>query len=212
MSPPPLSSALPVRRAMAEPDSNADKRDRILAAAEDLFFRLGFRGATLDMICAELGVTKPYVYYYFRDKQHIFETLAWRASFACLTAFRFPPEDTRPAHLRLAEGLHRFMQANIENFRSGTFAYREPSAFRAEFNDELRALANGFYDDLRALLDAGRNEGRLNFDDTTLTAFAIGSIAGFLYTWYRPEGRLPPEAMVAKMTAMLYKLVGLPLP
>lgn len=186
----------------------AEKRERILAVAEEIFFRNGYRGTTLDMICSELGVTKPYVYYYFRNKLEIFEMLSWRASVACLTAFKFPPGDMRPAHERLAEGLRRFMKANIENFRSGTFAYRDASAFRPEFNDKLRTMADDFYVDLCALLEAARNEGRIDYEDTKLTALGIGSLAGFLFTWYRPEGRLSPEKMVDQMTAMLFKLVG----
>ena len=31
-------------------------------------------------VAAALGVTKPYLYYYFHNKQEIFETLCWRPS------------------------------------------------------------------------------------------------------------------------------------
>lgn len=186
-----------------------DKRERILATAEELFFRHGYPGTTLDMICAELGVTKPFVYYYFKDKQAIFETLCRRASVACLTAMKFESGDARPAHLRLADGLRRFIAANVANFRSGTFAYRDKASLRSEFQDELRTLANAFYDDLCALLDQGRAEGKLSFEDTKLTAMAMGSVAGFMYTWYHPDGRLPPEEMARELTAILFKMVGL---
>jgi AcrR family transcriptional regulator len=78
--------------------NGVDKRERILAAAEDLFYSNGLAGTTMDMLCAELGVTKPFVYYYFKDKHEIVETLAWRASVACLTTMKFAADDRRPAH------------------------------------------------------------------------------------------------------------------
>jgi AcrR family transcriptional regulator len=201
------ASAIPLR--VTETSAGTDKRERILAVAEDLFYRYGFLGTTLDMICAELSVTKPYIYYYFRDKHEIFETLAWRASFACLTTMKFPATDTRPAHLKLAEGLQRWVTACVSHFRASALAFRVTASLRPEFNDELKTLADEFYADLSALMEAGRASGKLAFDDTTVTAMAMGGVVGFMYTWYKPEGRLPPEELVDKLTVTLYKMIGL---
>lgn len=189
--------------------TGADKRERILNAAEHLFFRYGYLGTTLDMICSELGVTKPFVYYYFKDKQEIFETLTWQASVAVLTAMKFPAGDTRAAHVKLADGLQRFMASNVANFRAGTFAYRDKASLSPAFLAKLQDLARDFYADLCALMDAGRAEGHLSFTHTRLTAMAIGSVGGFMYTWYQPDGSLPPEEMARELTAILYKMVGL---
>jgi len=193
----------------ADTAAGIDKRERILAAAEDLFYRNGFAGTTMDMICAELGVTKPFVYYYFRDKHEIVETLAWRASVACLTTMKFPADDRRPAHAKLAEGLRRWVAACVEHFRASALAFRVTASLRPEFRAELRALANDFYADLSALMDEGRRQGTLSFDDTAVTAKAMGGVVGFMYTWYRPGGRLPPDQVVACLTATLGNMVGL---
>jgi len=193
----------------AETQACNDKRERILAAAEDLFYRNGFAGTTMDMICAELGVSKPFVYYYFRDKHEIVETLAWRASVACLTTMKFPAGDTRPAHLKLAEGLQRWVAACVRYFRSSALAFRVTASLRPEFRAELRKLADDFYADLGALMEEGRRDGKLAFEDTTVTAMAMGGAVGFMYTWYRPEGRLPPDELVARLTATLGRMIGL---
>lgn len=201
------SAALTLRP--SETQACLDKRERILAAAEDLFYRNGFAGTTMDMICAELGVTKPFVYYYFHDKHEIVETLAWRASVACLSTMKFPADDARPAHLKLAEGLQRWVAACVTHFRASALAFRVTASLRPEFRDELRRLANDFYADLGALMEEGRRQGKLSFEDTTVTAMAMGGAVGFMYTWYRPEGRLTPEQLVASLTATLCKMIGL---
>ena len=193
----------------SETQACLDKRERILAAAEDLFYRNGFAGTTMDMICAELGVTKPFVYYYFHDKHAIVETLAWRASVACLSTMKFPADDARPAHLKLAEGLQRWVAACVTHFRASALAFRVTASLRPEFRDELRTLANDFYADLGALMEEGRRQGKLSFEDTTVTAMAMGGAVGFMYTWYRPEGRLTPEQLVSRLTATLCKMIGL---
>ncbi|MCF8198797.1 MAG: TetR/AcrR family transcriptional regulator [Sulfuritalea sp.] len=185
------------------------KRERILTVAEDLFYRYGFPGTTMDRICAELGVTKPYVYYYFRDKHEIVETLAWRASLACLTTMKFPADDTRPAHLKLAEGLQRWVAACVTHFRASALAFRVTASLRPEFRAELRSLAHDFYADLGALMDESKEQGKLSFEDTTVTAMAMGGVVGFMYTWYQPEGRLSPDELVSRLTTTLFKMIGL---
>ncbi len=189
--------------------AGSDKRARILAVAEDLFYRNGFAGTTMDMICAELGVTKPFVYYYFKDKHEIVETLAWHASVACLTTMKFAADDQRPADAKLAEGLQRWVAACVTHFRASALAFRVTASLRPEFRAALRTLANDFYADLGALMEEGRRQGTLCYEDTTVTAKAMGGAVGFMYTWYRPDGRLTPEELVARLTATLFKMIGL---
>ena len=200
------SPALPLAAAQ---QSGADKRERILSAAEDLFYRNGLVGTTMDMLCAELGVTKPYVYYYFKDKHEIVETLAWRASVACLTTMKFADDDTRPAAEKLAEGLQLWVAACVAHFRASALAFRVTASLRPEFRAELRRLANDFYADLGSLMEAGRRDGHLDFEDAAVTAKAMGGAVGFMYTWYRPDGRLPPGELVEQLTGTLYRMIGL---
>ncbi len=184
------------------------KREHILDVAEHLFFTRGFSGTTIADIVAQLGVTKPYLYYYFPSKNAIFETLCLRASEACLTAMRFAKDDDRSATGKLHVGLHRFATANIRYFKAGTFAYRDPAALQPDFMKKLKTMARRFYRELGGLLDQGKQDGALDFDNTSLTGLAIGSIAGFMYTWYKPDGRIDPEEMVAQLLAILLRIAG----
>ncbi|MEW9921171.1 TetR family transcriptional regulator C-terminal domain-containing protein [Marimonas sp. MJW-29] len=57
--------------------SRIQRRNRrvILDAALDVFSRHGYRGATLDQIAAEAGLSKPNILYYFDGKEDIHVTL-----------------------------------------------------------------------------------------------------------------------------------------
>jgi len=61
----------------ARPKSRIQQQNReaILAAALTVFSAQGFRGATLDQIAAEAGLSKPNVLYYFASKEAIHLTL-----------------------------------------------------------------------------------------------------------------------------------------
>lgn len=50
-------------------------RKRILDAALEVFSQHGYRGATLDQIAAEAGLSKPNILYYFSGKEDIHVTL-----------------------------------------------------------------------------------------------------------------------------------------
>jgi TetR/AcrR family transcriptional regulator len=50
-------------------------RENILNAAVKLFARRGYAGTTTREICAAAGISKPVLYYYFRDKRHLYEEL-----------------------------------------------------------------------------------------------------------------------------------------
>ncbi len=56
----------------------AEKRERILDAALDIFSDNGFRGSTIDQIAAAAGMSKPNLLYYFKNKDEIHETLIHR--------------------------------------------------------------------------------------------------------------------------------------
>jgi len=185
------------------------QRERILQVAAQLFAHQGYANTTMAQIVRALGVTKPFVYYYFRDKQEIFETLSWRPAVECLTAMDFPPDDTRSARDKVLAGLRRLIRATIDNQPCAFFPYREPQVYRPEYRAAQRKLAHHFYDRLRPLLEQARADGDLDFDDTTITALAACSLPGFLYSWYRPDGRHSPEALTDRLCVLAYRVIGL---
>lgn len=54
---------------------SANNEAKILEAAEHVFAKYGFRGATTAMIAAKAGVTKPNIYYYYRNKEALYRKL-----------------------------------------------------------------------------------------------------------------------------------------
>ena len=185
------------------------QRERILQAAAQLFAAQGYANTTMAQIVRALGVTKPFVYYYFRDKQEIFETLSWRPTVDCFTALDFAAGDPRRASEKVLEGIERLIRATIAHHPCAFFAYREPQVYRPEFLAAQRKLAHHFYDTLCPLLEEARANGDFDFKDAKITALAACSLPGFLYTWYRPDGRLSQDELVAQLCEMAWRVLGL---
>jgi len=49
-----------------------EKHDQILAGARDIFIKLGFERASVDLIAEQAGVSKATVYNHFKDKRSLF--------------------------------------------------------------------------------------------------------------------------------------------
>lgn len=203
---PPVNASGRQKAATAGSD---EKRERILRAAEALFDAQGYANTTIEQIVQKLGVTKPFVYYYFRNKQEIFETLSWAPTVACFTAMDFAEDDDRPAHVKACEGIDRLIRATLEHHPAAFFPYREPQVYRPEYMAAQKQLANHFYDRLCALLEAGRQDGMFVFNDAKITALAACSLPGFLYNWYRPDGRLSADEVAQELSALAYRVLGL---
>lgn len=203
---PPLQTS---GRQKSETAGSDEKRERILRAAEALFDAQGYASTTTLQIAQQLGVTKPFVYYYFRNKQEIFETLSWAPAVACFTAMDFAEDDRRPAHAKVKEGIERLIHATLEHHPSAFFCYREPQMYRPEYIAAQKQLANHFYDQLCPLLEAGRQDGMFDFHDTRITALAACSLPGFLYNWYRPGGRLSADEVAQELSTLACRVLGL---
>lgn len=55
-----------------------ENQERILDAALEVFSERGFRGATIDQIAEQAGMSKPNLLYYFRRKKDMYEALITR--------------------------------------------------------------------------------------------------------------------------------------
>ncbi len=52
-----------------------EKKERAIEKAREYFHRHGYRGASLSALIAEIGISKPTFYNYFRNKQELFYTV-----------------------------------------------------------------------------------------------------------------------------------------
>jgi AcrR family transcriptional regulator len=97
-------------------------RDRILAAAVDLFAERSFDGATTREIAARAGVTQPLLNYHYRSKDDL-----WRAAVDSLFESLVGAMRTHDEELRGVDGLTA-AKARVREFV--TFSARHPQLHR----------------------------------------------------------------------------------
>ncbi|WP_210402125.1 MULTISPECIES: TetR family transcriptional regulator C-terminal domain-containing protein [Thioclava] len=120
-------------------------RGKILEAALDVFSAHGFRGATLDQIAAEAGLSKPNVLYYFPSKEAIHEALLaglldiWLAPLRAIDPAGEPREE-----------IMRYMRRKLEMSREMP---RESRLFANEVLQGAPRMGAGLSTDLKTLVD-----------------------------------------------------------
>jgi AcrR family transcriptional regulator len=164
-------------------ETRAGARDAILDAAELLFARLGFAAATIKQIGAEAGVNPALLYYYFPDKQQLYQAVLDRrvGAFAREVPERIPPE------VAPLEGIRLLLKAQVAFLRSSPHV---PRLMARELADHeaanarpvLQELATGAFRRLCDLIRAGQAEGSIRPDlDPAFTAVSIIAQAGWFF-------------------------------
>lgn len=163
-SPPasPGSDSSALQASASEPSTH----ERIRTVAADLFARLGYGGASMSEIAAQVGVRKASLYNYYRSKQDLLSELlresieAWRAS----SRAAFEGEGTHRERLR-------------EHLRSATeFAARHPERV-AIVRVAATQIEGGFGERLGCMLDQQRDDYMTGLAEFFRRAIAAGEVA-----------------------------------
>ncbi len=119
--------------------------ESILNAGLEVFSRQGFRGATLDQIAAEAGLSKPNLLYYFPSKEAIHVTLLDRLMQTWLDPLRALDADGDPIEELLA-----YVRRKLQMSRDYP---RESRLFANEILQGAPRMIGALEGDLKALVD-----------------------------------------------------------
>jgi AcrR family transcriptional regulator len=184
------------------------KRERIMEAATKLFAEQGFHGTSVEAIAAALGVTKPFVYYHFKDKAEILAAICRRGAELTLSAIK--AAETAPGGT--ADRLAYFCRSMAE-------IVIDHRHFLAVYNREIQTLSEA---DRRAilrirteidrrvvaLLELGRSTGEFDVDDLPVTAVSITMMLSNLWIWYRENRTGARRQVIETVTQLSLRMVG----
>ncbi len=165
------------RTAAASPGSTDEPRvrERLHAAAAEVFAQKGYASATVNEIVRKAGVTKPVLYYHFGNKEGIFKAILERAlrDFEERLAAVATLKGRAALRLsRLCEEVYAISQRHLEAIRMmHAFYYGPPQA--APYFDFDRALS-GFEDGVATIIRQGIDAGEFRGDVSAMTRAVLG--------------------------------------
>ena len=178
------------------------KRDAVLRMAAQSFNEKGFHATSLDDVAARLNVTKPTLYYYFKNKEEIL--------FECVRiGLQMIDEAAENVARRGGTGVEQLFAvmhkyAEIVTMDFGMCLIRvgedplQPAARR-----KLRQLKARIDRRFRSLIERGIAEGDLAPCDAKIAAFTVAGALSWIARWYRADGPLPPNDIAEQCISIL---------
>lgn len=165
----------------------------IFGHAMALFEKNGFRRTSMNEIAEACGVTKPTLYYYFRNKSHLLEIL-----YEDITREFFE----QVSKLSIAKGsadqrLHQLVTLqvtyNIEHHRFLTIFWRERHELDLNARKSLALMERGFEKMVENIVDAGKAVGTFKSCDTKTVTYLILGLLSTVHRWSGYLERSPEE-------------------
>lgn len=181
----------------------------IINAAAELFYKRGFKSATLDEIAASIGVTKPFIYKRFKSKHELLERLFDKVFSGLYEAVSQCEqlEDQDPVR-RFEFFIDTYTRRKIELSTFSAILLEEEKSLSPEKISDIRSKYHGFDALVTRLIVNGVEAGVFDVSNPKVTAFAISGMVQWTHRWYQPNGKLSIEALCQEMTQMALRLVG----
>ncbi len=141
-------------------NAKQDTRTRIFMASAELFSVYGYNGVSIRQICEKVGVGKPTLYYYFKDKESLIEQL-YKYAFDSLKELTSDLIHENSSFFERLRGLITLRQAfarqfpNFFRFFLGTNISSLPDSTKKLTNDHF----NWVFERMSAFIDEGKQEG-----------------------------------------------------
>lgn len=155
-------------------------KNGILRAALKHFADRGYAGTSIQQIVNDAGVSKPALYYYFGDKEGLFEALVDQAHEGRYRLIQEAATRGQTIAEKLEEVIAAVFEFSLRNQELMRLAFATAFAAPGETPLRLKCHEKGRrnFEFIRSLIEAGQKTGELdrNFDPDELTMGIYGQI------------------------------------
>jgi AcrR family transcriptional regulator len=179
------------------------RKEAILEVAAPLFVHQGFSNTSLDDVAGALGLTRPAVYHYFRDKNQILLAIVERA-FANLIGEARVVARSQCGSLEKLERIFTLHTTRVAADPQAIFLIVTQAAeLSTTAQASLKRRQRAYENLLLGLVEQGMADGEIAPGPAGLVVKAMVSLANWVYTWYDPRGRQRPDDVAGFYWALL---------
>lgn len=174
------------------------RQKEILRVFTELVAERGYDLTSLAEVADQLGLSKGTIVYHFHSKDRMLQIMSHDYMTRRLAEVAEIFESFEAPEARLAGIIAALVTAHRDD-RAATIAFsRELMRFADDpVMAEVRALRRDFASMLRALIEAGMEQGVFVRGDAGTVTLQIIGMCNWCWTWLRPDGRLTVEEVAA---------------
>jgi AcrR family transcriptional regulator len=179
------------------------KRDAVIKTAAHLFLEHGYQKTSMSLLATRLKISKPALYYYFRNKEEILVE-CYRSGIAEIedNLGRLSP-DAGNGMARLRLYVLEYATVVLTHEFGRCVAMIDDSELSSKARRGVRDLKRKIDASFRRLVTEGIADGSIADCNPKLASFAIAGAINWAGTWYKPSGELLPEEIAQAFMEIL---------
>ena len=182
---------------------NRSVREKVLAAAVQLFAEYGYHAAPLRDIARIAGIQAASIYYHYTNKQallvEIMETHMRQLNTNLEHIVLQKDSVQQRLHAAIANHIRLHTTYKSEFFIIDT----EIRALEGENRDHILSLRDQYESLIQDLLEEGMEQGVFRHSDVKVSSYAIIAMCTEVAAWFRPGGRLTVQQVIDIYSQMI---------
>jgi AcrR family transcriptional regulator len=178
-------------------------KDAILAEAKQLFSIKGYRGTTLRDLTVSFGVSRPSIYYYYKNKMEILSELHSKGFNEAISNF----DEILSTNLPTREKFKKILEVHTRNLANDTelskIFYLDEMEMPTKLRKEIRKRRRDYTDRIIDVYNKGVIEGIFKDIDPKIAVYLLLGACNWLTMWYSPRKSIEPEEIVQSLMLLL---------
>jgi AcrR family transcriptional regulator len=178
-------------------------KDAILSEAKQLFSTKGYRGTSLRDLTSSFNVSRPALYYYYKNKMEILSELHAKGFDEGVASF----DKVLSTHLPTKEKFRKILEVHTRNLANDTELHRifylDEMEMPAKLKKEIRDRRRRYTDRIIDVYKAGVEEGIFKDIDPKIAVYLLLGACNWLTMWYSPKKRIKTETIVESLMLLL---------
>ncbi|WP_299346832.1 TetR/AcrR family transcriptional regulator [uncultured Maritalea sp.] len=187
-------------------DVRSQKLEFMCRAASDLFNKNGYEATSLDEVAAVLSISKPSIYYYFKNKSELLLACYERTLDICEELLEMAKAENGSGLDQLSFFIENLIVLHCSN---GSIAVvSDVDALPNEAKAGIRARSRALTEGLEGLAILGAKDGSIRQDlAPIITRFIMGGV-NWIPKWHSDEGNLSPQEVAKAYLSFLTNGIG----
>ena len=173
----------------------ASMKDTIKTVAVDLFFKKGYFATSISDIAKGCGIQKASIYYHYASKENILHYIQ-TITLAELTAYlRRNLDGLQDIEDRMRAAVRSHVRFHLNRQKETFIANSELRGLTSDHYGEIVRMRDEYEQIFQQIIRAGCDAGVFVPVDVKVLSYAILTLCNAGAIWFRPEGRMPVDAI-----------------
>jgi AcrR family transcriptional regulator len=179
------------------------KRDAVLQTAAHMFLEQGYRRTSMSELAKRLQITKPALYYYFRNKEEILVE-CYRAGITLIETLLDKALVSRGTGLdKVKVYIEAYAKSVVLHDFGRCVSMLDENELSSETRKQVRALKRRIDASIRSYIEEGIVDKSIAPCDPKLASFAMSGAINWIGTWYKPAGSLSGMEIASHFSYLL---------